>query len=285
MKTKIKAIIFSCLTAASFAVCGIGANASGIDIDENELEITEVSNTGANPNQPEVTLEEQLEKVQNDPELTEEQRQKHIEKIEYLISVRDGTYAEPLALSLNFSGFLDVPFIKQEYENYCGPATTLQTYKYFKRYTVLNQETIAGEFQMVPHGGGCDFEGQILKYLNDNVGTTYHTCWLSASAYDLSATKILVRDSIDNKIPPILWMKVTDYSNIDTSPNELRDKSKWPYYTGGHYLNISGYTSYGMLMEMTDPYLPYSDGYSDTTTGVFRVSSETVYMLGKAIGA
>lgn len=221
--------------------------------------------------------------MQNDPELTEEERQKHIEKIEYLFSVRDGTHAEPLAL--NFSGFLDVPFFKQDYENYCGPATTLQTYKFFKKYSVLDQETIAKKFYMVPNGGGCDLESHILNYLNENVGTSYHACWLSSIAYDLSATKVLVRDSIDNKIPPILWMAATDYSNIDTSSNELRDKSKWPYYTGGHYLNISGYTSYGMLMDMTDPYLPYSKGYSDTTTGVFRVTSETVYKLGNAIGA
>lgn len=280
MKTKIKTIILSCLTVASFAVSGIGASASETDGDENAPEISGVPN-GANLDQPESTLEEQFEKVQNDPELTEEERQRHIEKIEYLFSVRDGTYAEPLAL--NFSGFLDVPFFKQDYENYCGPATALQTYKFFKKYSVLDQETIAKDFHMVPNGGGCDLEGHILNYLNKNVGTSYHACWLGEIAYDLSATKVLVRDSIYNKIPPILYMKAINNSDIDTNPDGKRDKSKWSYRTYGHYLNISGYTSYGMMMQMTDPYLPYSDGYKDTPTGIFRVSSETVYNLGEAV--
>ena len=80
-----------------------------------------------------VSLEDQLEDVINDPELTEEKRQEFIENIEYLIAVRDGTYAEPAALSPNYGKFLEVPFCKQDYKNYCGSTTTLQTYKYFNK--------------------------------------------------------------------------------------------------------------------------------------------------------
>lgn len=63
MKTKIKAIILSCLTAASVAASGISANASGNDDGENARENSGVSNTGVNLDQPEVMTDPWIDHV------------------------------------------------------------------------------------------------------------------------------------------------------------------------------------------------------------------------------
>lgn len=132
---------------------------------------------------------------------------------------------------------------------------------------------------MVPNGSECALENDILKYLNDNIGTSYVAYWLNANATNFEASTTLICNSIDNKVPPILWVTVDDYSYIDESPKDERNVTKWPYYTNGHYLNASGYVKYGEQMRMTDPYLPYAKGYTDDKIGTFYVTKDTVYMV------
>lgn len=288
MKTRIKAIILSCLTVASFAVSGIGANASEND-DENDRETSGVSNTGVNLDQPEVTLEEQLEKVQNDPELTEEERQMHIEKIEYLISVRDGTYAEPLALSPNYGKYLEVPFCSQEADNFCGPATTQQTYMFFKKTDVPSQTKIATAFGIEAEDGSGNGKGtdvqQIVDYIHDKLGVQYVQYWPNRESCNMETTTTLICNSIDNKVPPILWVSVSRNYGTGRYNNDkgVEDASKWPYPTRGHYLNASGYMKYGEQIRMTDPWADRVKELKDAKTLNYYVTRDTVYMVTNVV--
>lgn len=296
MKTTIKTILLSCLATFSVFANGIGANAVGIDENNADNNTTDsvyssevITNTGVNPNQPVVVLEDRLEEIKNDTSLTEEERQRHIEKIEYLIGVRDrdngdismyttSTYRSPYS-----SKILDVPFCSQIYRNYCGPATAEQTYKFLNRNDAPPQVSIASGFNMVPNGDGCSLQ-PILNFLNGHLGTSYQQYWLGPSATDFDGCTKLICESINKGYPPVMWVTVSrDYGvGRGTEKEGNLNIKKWPYTVGGHYLNASGYTKYGEVMEMTDPWLNWVYGY-EYDGGKFEIDSETVYKVTNVV--
>lgn len=184
MKTTIKTILLSCLATFSVLANEIGANAVGIDENNADNNTTDsvyssevITNTGVNPNQPVVVLEDRLEKIKNDTSMSEEERQKHIEKIEYLIEVRDSsnsgifTYTTSTYRSPYSSKILAVPYCKQKFDYWCGPATVEQTYKFLSRYGAPPQELIASSLSVTPDKG-CDLQ-PMLNYLNGHLDTSY----------------------------------------------------------------------------------------------------------------
>lgn len=298
MKTTIKTILLSCLATFSVFANGIVVNAVGIDGDNADNDTTDsvyssevVTNTGVNPNQPVVVLEDRLEEIKNDTSLTEEERQRHIEKIEYLIEVRDrdngdismyttSTYRSPYS-----SKILAVPYCKQKFDYWCGPATVEQTYKFLSRYGAPPQESIASSLSAAP-GKGCDLQ-PMLNYLNGFLGTTYEQYWTGPKANDFDKCTELICEYVNKGYPPILWISVSETYGVGRGTqdygNGVRGNVKlWPYTVGGHYLNASGYTQYGETMEMTDPWLGWVDGYK-ADGGKFYVDNQTVYKVTNVV--
>lgn len=293
MKTTIKTILLSCLATFSVFANGIVVNAVGIDGDNADNDITDsvyssevVTNTGVNPNQPVVVLEDRLEEIKNDTSLTEEERQRHIEKIEYLIEVRDrdngdilmyttSTYKSPYS-----SRILSITQCSQKFNYWCGPATVEQTYKFLNfPYGAPPQESIASSLSAAP-GKGCDLQ-PMLNYLNGHLGTSYQQYWTGPKANDFDKCTELICEYVNKGYPPILWVSVSsDYGGnrgYKYSSNG-ENITRWPYTVGGHYLNASGYTKYGETMEMTDPWLSWVKGY-ETYNGKFDVDNYTVYKV------
>lgn len=246
-----------------------------------------ITNTGVNPNQSMVVLEDRLEEIKSDASLSEEDKQKHIEKIEYLIEVRDGsnsgisTYTTSTYKSPNSSKILDVPYCKQKFNYWCGPATVEQTYRFLSRYGAPPQESIASSLS-VTADKGCDIQ-PMLNFLNANLSTSYEQFWLSSNATNFDGSVKLICESVNNGYPPILWVKVPySYGIGRTDSNGNIDMTKWPYYVDGHYLNISGYSKYGETMQMTDPWLGWVEGYQ-YDGGKFDVDNFTVYKVTNVV--
>ncbi|MDE7398927.1 MAG: C39 family peptidase [Oscillospiraceae bacterium] len=283
--TKIKRIMAGYVAAFSIFVGGISANA--VEIGDSPSEV--VTNTGANPNQSVVVLEDRLEEIKNDSSLSEEDRQKHIEKIEYLIEVRDSnsgvsTYTTSTYKSPYSSKILSVPHCTQKYKNYCGPATIEQTYKFLNHNDAPPQVSIGSDFNMVPNGAGCDVQ-PILNYLNGHLGTSYQQFWLGSNGTSFDGCTKLICESVNKGYPPVLWVTIPNDYGISRGykyDSKGEDITKWPYIVRGHYLNASGYTKYGETMEMTDPWLSWVDDY-ETYGGKFDVDNFTVYKVTNVV--
>ena len=293
MKATFKNIFLSCLAVLTISVNGISANAAEIggDIPEcgasNNTILSEgLATTGVNLKQSMVILEDRLEEIKNDASLSEEDKQKHIEKIEYLIDVRDScgsglsTYTASEYTSPYKSKTLAVDFCSQKYNNYCGPATTEQTCKFLKGSS-HTQDTIASAYGMVPEGAGCDLQ-PILDYVNKQTGSSYEQFWLGKYATNFDGCTKIICESINKRIPPILWVSVSETWGLNRGQGSNQDTTKWPYTIGGHYLNASGYFDKGELMQRTDPWLDRISGYKNAE-GVFNVDNYTVYMVTNVV--
>ncbi|MBD5111393.1 MAG: hypothetical protein HDT42_02485 [Ruminococcaceae bacterium] len=266
---------------AAFSIFAGGISANAVEIGDSPSEA--VINTGANPNQPVVILEDRLEEIKNDDSMSEEEKQRHIEKIEYLIEVRDSnsgisTYTTSTYKSPYSSKILNVPYCKQKFDYWCGPATVEQTYKFLNRNNAPPQESIASGLS-VPENGGCDTQ-PILNYLNAGLGTSYEQFWLSSNATLFDGSVKLICESVNNGYPPILWVKVL--GTPGDGRKDINDTTKWPYHTKGHYLNISGYSKYGETIQMTDPWLGWVPGY-EYDGGKYYVDSSVVYTVSNVV--
>lgn len=267
MKTA-KSVLLSCIAALSIVANGVGASASAVDL---------TNNTGVNPNQSVVILEDRLEEIKNDNNMSEEDKQRHIEKVEYLIELRDSsnltraTYTPP-----RYSKTLNVTYCEQENKYYCGPATAQQTYRYYKGTNYPSQSSIANAIGTT--SAGTDVQ-PILNYLNKNLGTTYEQFWLSSNATNYEGSVKLICESIENNCPPIVWVSVSSDWGGTRDLGINGDTAKWPYTVSGHYLNVSGYGKNGEVYEMTDPWLGWVYKPANNHKGKFWVDNYTTYKV------
>ena len=272
MKVKRLTVVF---TAAVMALSmTTAASASTVDW---------ANNTGVNPNQSAVILEDRLEEIKNDNSMSEEDKQRHIEKVEYFIELRDSSnltrasYTPPRS-----SKMLPVPHCIQKEDYYCGPATAQQTCKYYNKALVHSQEFIADVIGTT--SSGTDVQ-DILDYVNGENDTTYEQFWLSANATNHEGSKRLICESIENNCPPIMWVTVSSTWGGERDLSINGDTSKWPYTIGGHYLNASGYSNYGAVYRMTDPWLGKGKYISNPNGGMFWVDNYTTYMVTNVVSA
>lgn len=272
MKVKRLTVVF---TAAVMAL-SITTAASASTVDW-------ANNTGVNPNQPAVILEDRLEEIKNDNSMSEEDKQRHIEKVEYFIELRDSSnltrasYTPP-----HPSKMLPVPHCMQANNYYCGPATAQQTYKYYDAANAKSQKDIADEIKTT--SSGTDVQ-PILEYLNGDLGTTYEQFWLSANATNREGSVRLICESIEKNCPPILWVTVSSTWGGSRELGIDGDTSKWPYTISGHYLNASGYSNNGSVYRMTDPWLGKGDYIPNPNGGMFWVDNYTTYMVTNVVSA
>lgn len=274
--------------AATFAtICMLSTFTASVYAETSQLRsdnvVTEasVTNTGVNMNQTPVILEDRLEQIKNDDSMSEEKRQKHIEKIEYMINLRDSSNkARATYTHTKYGRTLSVPFCKQDNNEYCGPATAQQTYKFYNG-TAPSQRVIATGVKYTA-GVGCDVQN-ILDYLNNELDTAYEQFWLSSNATNQNGSIQLICESIDNGCPPIMWVSVSSTWGGNRDLSASGDTTKWPYTVGGHFLNASGYTQNGQLYQMTDPWLTWV--YTNNQTGKFWVNNYTTYMVTNVVSA
>lgn len=272
MKTT-KSVLLSCIAALSIVANGVGASASASTVDLT-------NNTGVNPNQSAVILEDRLEEIKNDSSMSEEDKQRHIEKVEYFIELRDSsnliraTYTAP-----HYSKTLAVPHCIQEENYYCGPATAQQTYRYYKGSNYPSQSSIA-EAIGTTSSSGTDVQ-PLLNYLNQNAGTTYEQFWLSKNATNYEGSVRLICESIENNCPPIMWISVSSDWGGTRDLGISGDTSKWPYTVGGHLLNASGYSKNGDVYQMTDPWIGKGVYTTNPNGGKFWVDNYTTYEVTK----
>lgn len=271
-----KSVLLSCIAALSIVANGAGASASASTFDLT-------NNTGVNPNQTAIILEDRLEEIKNDNRMSEEDKQRHIEKVEYFIELRDSsnltraTYTPP-----RYSKTLSVPYCMQVKNNYCGPATVQQTCKYYGKANVDTQSSIAEAIGTT--SSGTDVQ-PILNYVNGMLGTTYEQFWLSANATNYEGSKRLICESIENNCPPIMWVSVSSEYGGNRDLGINGDTLKWPYTVGGHYLNASGYSQNGKVYQMTDPWIGKGVYETNPNGGKFWVDDHTTYMVTNVVSA
>lgn len=238
---------------------------------------------GALPNQPHISLEQQLNDILMDTSLTDAEKTERAEKINHLIELQNGIVNSNSRATIPTTLELTVQFHSQLYGDYCGPATTQQTYEYLyymknNRYYAPSQTTIAGKIGTIScmqekcttAGHGTSIQ-DILDYLNDsNLGCSYSSVWWWANQNGFDT---MVEESISDKTPVILYASIS--SGIAGRSN-LSDRSKWLFATGGHFLNISGYNfknSSDKYFNVTDPFADRFKGYS---SGKYDVNNSVV---------
>lgn len=235
---------------------------------------------GARIGQTPISLQEQLIDVQNNTELSSEEKNLRIEKIQHLIDIQNGATLNTRS-TIPTSVTLTVQFHSQLNGDYCGPATTQQTYEYLYymkngRYYAPSQSAIAEKIGTTEDG--TDFQ-PILDYLNNsNLACSYSSSWWwsNQDAYDT-----MVKESIADTIPVVLYASIP--SSI-VGRSSTSDRTKWLFATSGHYLNISGYTftnTSTKYYEVTDP---YADRYPNYSSGKYNVNNTVVKSGTVAIG-
>lgn len=236
---------------------------------------------GARANQQPISLQEQLIDVQNSTGLSSSEKNSRIEKIQHLIDIQNGTTFNTRA-TVPTSLTLTVQFHSQTNEYYCGPATTQQTYEYLYymkngRYYAPTQSTIATAIGTTTNGSDLQ---NILDYLNSkNLDCSYASTWWWANqdSYDT-----MVKESIADTTPVILYASI---SSSIAGRSSTTDRTKWLFSTGGHYLNISGYTFTGTSSKYYGVTDPYADRYTGYSSGKYNVNNTVVKAGTVAIGS
>jgi|GEM_PF-3071571 len=213
-----------------------------------------------------ISIEEQIRLARDDETLEEEERAELIANLlilqyGWLIGEDIGNLpyearflAEEIMASImarqrarNFAPIqLNVPPIRQQMNNWCGPATALQTVSFINRPAVntLTQQTLASRMNIAP-GGGTDL-AVVSREINNFRG--------SARAYSAPATLTTIT-AINSNIMAAMHTNRSPIIRIETPA-----VANWPYSIGsGHFLNVSGVqpTLDGMTantIRLTDPW-------------------------------
>lgn len=273
MKITQKAI--SVMSAVSIAISILCSTANAV---ENTMEPN-----GVLPNQPQISLEQQLNDIITDTSLTDAERTERAEKIYHLIELQNGIVNSNSRATIPTTLELTVQFHSQLYGDYCGPATTQQTYEYLyymknNRYYAPSQTYIADKINTIScmkekcntAGHGTDI-GNILTYLNgSNLDCYYSSIWWWANQDGFDA---MVQESIADKTPVIFYASIC---SAIAGRSSVSDRTKWLFATGGHLLNISGYNfnnSSDKYFNVTDP---FADRYTGYSSGKYNVNNSVV---------
>lgn len=209
------------------------------------------------------TLDQQKAEYLARTDKTDAEKQEAAAHFDRLKELQQG---KPVMMRRSSYNSLAMTFYSQENDYYCGPATLRQTYKYFHTGTPPTQDEIAEEVGTTQKNG--TEVSKMKEYLNNHTSHAYADTWWFASQTAFANTII---DSIDNDIPVIAHITVSTNQAGRLRPS---DTTKWPKATGGHYLNIRGYSGSGSAFMVVDPYGDRTEGYED---GKYSVSQTLLY--------
>lgn len=212
--------------------------------DNNQTNI--ICNGDADKTQVAVKLtnQQQIDQVKNDSSLSQSQKNMAINKLtlsENILSevqASSGVSTENSLTYADSSCIIPVPYYRQLYGNYCGPATTQQTLTYFNG-TSPSQDTIAAAFGMVPNGAGVPNGTDVPNYINARESSNYYLARVNEAEAQMQTDMI---NDINIYGPTILRIAPTT--------------QYWQYNSAGHYLNVSGEIS-TTTFEVTDPFIQY----------------------------
>lgn len=195
-----------------------------------------------------VTLESQREDIMDNDVWSVEEKARNIEKINMVENLKVDSVATMSTLSEPNEIYLDIWPSKQKWDNYCGPATTVQTLNYWDRnITTSNQDEFAEIFNISPNVGGTD--GLVLRALvNERIewsGDNYVVVDLNSYSLDQFGRTIFNGLYIWN-MPPIFRLVCSL-------------EQGWLYTSSGHFMNASGYVQNMYNVEVTDPYIKWID--------------------------
>lgn len=156
------------------------------------------------------------------------------------------------------SGSHAVPYFKQAYDYYCGPATVKQTIHFIKGSSGT-QDAIATSIGTTKAGSDL---APMVKYLNNNQTVNTYVV-VNSPSEDL--IKGIPEYAVRKGSPAIGRLKIAKGGN-------------WAYSSAGHFMNMSGYTNYGAKIRVTDPYIGWINASS---TGSYYVTSNEFYTATK----
>ena len=166
----------------------------------------------------------------------------------------------------------NVPHFRQERSDYCGPATAKQTIHYLTDGAISpTQDEIAPHVGMTDPGeeegeeGSYSASSQLIRNWLEDYGFYY---------YSVNVSTMSTRDIVNYVVADIGTYDNPCFGGV-TANNQAVSSGYWPYYTGGHILNISGIIQYepdyqNSSLQFTDPYITWADTYN--TTGKHYVS-------------
>lgn len=146
---------------------------------------------------------------------------------------------------------LNVPWYSQSNGYYCGPATIKQTIQFINGYSATQDQLATALGTSSSYGTDTN---NMCVYLNNNTDCYYEVLWWWANA---AAFSTMVISNTDDNVP-IVGHVIISY------------KGDWPYTTGGHYINYNGYSEYGEMFDVTDPFV---DRFGDTD-GKYKISND-----------
>lgn len=246
-------LIFLSSTANSFAA---NSNDKKLITGPNGDSMTDVS----------MTLEEQEQILLEEPNLSEQQKNMikekfafHKELVETIKSKEKSKKDSVSTLTTNNpSGTISVPYFKQETNYWCGPATTKQSI-HFINASSSSQATIAQAIGTTT--AGSDLLSQV-NYLNKNQS---RNAYMIVNSPSEALIKSIAEYAVRKPAPAIGRLKIAKGGN-------------WAYSSAGHFLNVSGYSSYGSSIRVTDPYIGW---ITPSSTGSYFVTSAEFHTATK----
>ena len=151
---------------------------------------------------------------------------RNLNKLDSLVTINATT---------NPSGTIAVPYYKQENSYYCGPATTRQTVSFIKG-SASSQSVIASAIGTTTAGSDLT---PMKNYLNSVQSRNAYVITTSPSE---SYIQFIAEYGVTESAPPMARLKIVKGGN-------------WLYPSAGHFMNVSGYKSYGSSIRVTDPYI------------------------------
>ena len=155
----------------------------------------------------------------------------------------------------NASGTIAVPYYKQQNSYYCGPATTRQTVSFIKG-SASSQSVIATAIGTTTAGSDLT---PMKNYLNNVQSRNAYVITTSPSE---SYLQFIAEYAVSESSPSMARLKIAKGGN-------------WQYSTNGHFMNISGYKSYGGYIRVTDPYIGW---VQTSSSGTYYVTSRELYV-------
>lgn len=207
-----------------------------------------------------ITIEEQEQALIKDSSISSEKKSKFLKKFEAYKELKRKTNNMASIQSTNdpSSGYISVPYFKQEKNYWCGPATTKQTLQYISGSS-SSQAVIAKAIGTTTDGSNLS---DMVSYLNNNQSNKNY---------------VIVTDPSEDLIQGIAKVIVDDQAPA-IGRLAFKKGGNWEYSTRGHYLNITGYSNGGSSIRVTDPYIGW---ISPSSSGSYYVTSNEVYIATK----
>jgi hypothetical protein len=221
-----------------------------------------------------ITVEEQIADILNDKRLSQEEKDYYINRINSIIN---NDFADAPRLTRNSSAILNVPFFRQETASWCGPATAKQTVHFYNGFSDTQANIAKKVISPINNEAGLEL---IVDYVNGQISSHKYFIYQHGVPFDgrvvnltrdymrvllvqaMSYTPLVRSISVQN--PPILALKFSG------------GNGNWHYTTNsGHYLNASGFSDNGNLIQVTDPYITWmSPNYP---SGKYWVSMDAIH--------